>query len=286
VFPVKYRKALPDDEVERIIVETAQAISERYDIEFEQIGCDGNHIHLLCSAHPKLAPGQIVRVFKSLRTCLKSSQYENQKGEVDKLQAGIEFSLAVFPQSPAFFQPGKGTLYNPSLGQYDKSVKFVALDDFHRCAQLLLDGPGKGFSGVAAINQDLLNCSERMTASIKGFQCAIPVGNLGGCHCNRMGESLRIHRNMAFDARDFFPRVVPFLLRAVRILHALRVSDQQTGGGVASKALSGRANLIFLKPAQAGWESFPSIDSTNASNNRPIATGETLPAASATGSRS
>ena len=66
MFPVKYRKALLDEEVERIIVETARGIEERYDIEFEQIGCDRDHIHILCSAHPKVAPGQIVRVFKSL----------------------------------------------------------------------------------------------------------------------------------------------------------------------------------------------------------------------------
>lgn len=39
---------------------------ERYDIEFEQMGCDRDHIHILCPAHPKVAPGQIVRVFKSL----------------------------------------------------------------------------------------------------------------------------------------------------------------------------------------------------------------------------
>lgn len=55
-----------DEEVERIIVETAREIEERFDIEFEQIGCDRNHIHILCSAHPKVAPGQIVRAFKSL----------------------------------------------------------------------------------------------------------------------------------------------------------------------------------------------------------------------------
>ena len=66
VFPVKYRRALLDETVVKIIVETAVEISERYDIEFEQIGCDRDHIHLLCSAHPKVAPGQIVRVFKSI----------------------------------------------------------------------------------------------------------------------------------------------------------------------------------------------------------------------------
>ena len=66
VFPVKYRRALLDDEMVEIITQTALGISERYDIEFERIGCDRDDIHLLCSAHPKVAPGQIVRVFKSI----------------------------------------------------------------------------------------------------------------------------------------------------------------------------------------------------------------------------
>ncbi|MGH8536367.1 MAG: transposase [Gammaproteobacteria bacterium] len=50
----------------RIIVKTAEGIAQRYDIEFESIGCDGDHIHILCSAHPKVSPGQVVRVFKSI----------------------------------------------------------------------------------------------------------------------------------------------------------------------------------------------------------------------------
>jgi putative transposase len=66
VFPVKYRKALLDEEVVQIIIETARGIEERYDMEFEQLGCDGDHIHLLCTAHPKISPGQIVRGFKSI----------------------------------------------------------------------------------------------------------------------------------------------------------------------------------------------------------------------------
>ena len=66
VFPVKYRRGLLDGGVVEIITQTAMEIQERYDIEFEQIGCDRDHIHLLCSAHPKVAPGQIVRAFKSI----------------------------------------------------------------------------------------------------------------------------------------------------------------------------------------------------------------------------
>ena len=66
VFPVKYRKSLLDAEVTKIITETAISIQERYAMEVEAIGCDRNHIHLLCSAHPKLAPGRLVQIFKSI----------------------------------------------------------------------------------------------------------------------------------------------------------------------------------------------------------------------------
>ena len=66
VFPVKDRKALVDEAVTTIIQETAAEIAERFPIEMEGIGTDQNHIHLLCSAHPKVAPGRIVQIFKTL----------------------------------------------------------------------------------------------------------------------------------------------------------------------------------------------------------------------------
>ena len=66
VFPVKYRKALLDEIVARIIEETVEGIGERYEIEMEALGLDKDHIHLLCGAHPKIAPGEIVRIFKSI----------------------------------------------------------------------------------------------------------------------------------------------------------------------------------------------------------------------------
>ena len=66
VFPVKYRKALLDKEVVEIIRETAIGIEERYAIEIEAMGMDKDHIHILCGAHPKVSPGRIVQVFKSI----------------------------------------------------------------------------------------------------------------------------------------------------------------------------------------------------------------------------
>jgi len=66
VFPVKYRKALLSPPVAAAIVEIAREIEERYDIVFEKIGTDGDHIHLLCSFHPKYGGSQIVGIFKSI----------------------------------------------------------------------------------------------------------------------------------------------------------------------------------------------------------------------------
>jgi len=63
---VKYRKALLDQRIELAISEIAIGIGERYDIVFENIGCDNNHIHLLVSFHPKYSGGEIVRKFKSI----------------------------------------------------------------------------------------------------------------------------------------------------------------------------------------------------------------------------
>jgi putative transposase len=66
VFPVKYRKALLKDAVPLAISQIAKEIGERYDIEFEKIGYDQDHIHLLLSFPPKYGGSDVVRIFKSI----------------------------------------------------------------------------------------------------------------------------------------------------------------------------------------------------------------------------
>jgi putative transposase len=87
VFPVKYRKALLDSDVTVIIEETAVGITERYAIEIEALGCDRDHVHLLCGAHPKVAPGKIVQIFKSIT----AREIFRRKPQVKKELWGGEF---------------------------------------------------------------------------------------------------------------------------------------------------------------------------------------------------
>lgn len=55
VFPVKYRKALLDKEIGRYFVKVLREIQKRYQIEFDRIGIDRDHMHILLSAVPRIA---------------------------------------------------------------------------------------------------------------------------------------------------------------------------------------------------------------------------------------
>ncbi len=66
VFPVKYRKALLQNEIPLAIAKLAEEIASRYDIEFEKIGYDNDHIHILTNFPPKYSGSAVVRIFKSI----------------------------------------------------------------------------------------------------------------------------------------------------------------------------------------------------------------------------
>lgn len=66
VFPVKYRKALLQEDIPLAINHIAEEISNRYDIKFEKIGYDKDHIHILTSFPPKYGGSDVVRIFKSI----------------------------------------------------------------------------------------------------------------------------------------------------------------------------------------------------------------------------
>ena len=66
MFTVKYRKALLRTEVERSLYTISHDIEDRYEIEIEKIGADNNHVHILCSFHPKYSIGQTVNLYKNV----------------------------------------------------------------------------------------------------------------------------------------------------------------------------------------------------------------------------
>ena len=66
VCAVKYRRNVLSETVTDTIVNVCLEISEKYGIEFIEIGTDKNHIHYLIQAPPKYSPTQIVTMIKSM----------------------------------------------------------------------------------------------------------------------------------------------------------------------------------------------------------------------------
>ena len=66
VSAVKYRKVLLSEEVEACIKKTLKGISERYDIEIDEVGFDQNHIHIFCGSVPSMSPSEIINIIKSI----------------------------------------------------------------------------------------------------------------------------------------------------------------------------------------------------------------------------
>ena len=66
VFPAKYRRKVFSKEVEETLIEVCIEISERYEINFIEIGNDEDHIHFLIQGIPTMAVSRIVQIVKSL----------------------------------------------------------------------------------------------------------------------------------------------------------------------------------------------------------------------------
>ena len=66
VFPAKYRRAVFDEEVDRVLKSVCLEIEERYQIKFLEIGTDKDHVHFLVQSIPTYSVTKIVTMIKSL----------------------------------------------------------------------------------------------------------------------------------------------------------------------------------------------------------------------------
>lgn len=66
VCPAKYRRAVFDEEVDEAIRDICLEISNRYEIDFIEIGVDKDHVHFFVQSVPIYSPKKIVQTIKSI----------------------------------------------------------------------------------------------------------------------------------------------------------------------------------------------------------------------------
>jgi len=87
VCPVKYRRKIFTEEVEKGLVEICLEIEKRFEIGYHEIGADEDHVHFLIQTVPMLSPSMVMQTTKSIT----AKQIFKRFPEVKKLLWGGKF---------------------------------------------------------------------------------------------------------------------------------------------------------------------------------------------------
>ena len=83
VIVMKYRKKiLMKDSYIQFLCSTVHEIAERYEFEIEEIGSDGDHVHILLSARPRYSPSKIMNIIKSITARMMFKQFPEIKKQL------------------------------------------------------------------------------------------------------------------------------------------------------------------------------------------------------------
>lgn len=66
VCSAKYRRVVFSEHVDLVVKDIYLEISKRYEIEFLEIGTDGDHVHFLIQSVPMYSPTKIAQTVKSI----------------------------------------------------------------------------------------------------------------------------------------------------------------------------------------------------------------------------
>lgn len=66
VFPLKYRRKVITDDIGLCLKSICLEISERYELDFVEIGHEPDHVHFLVQSVPRMSVSKIVRTVKSV----------------------------------------------------------------------------------------------------------------------------------------------------------------------------------------------------------------------------
>ncbi len=68
VFPLRYKRSVITEEIEESLKDIGLKISERYEINFVEIGYESDKVHFLVQSVPSLSVSEITRKLKSITT--------------------------------------------------------------------------------------------------------------------------------------------------------------------------------------------------------------------------
>ena len=125
VFPAKYRRVVFSDEVQETLKNTCVGISSRFEINFLEIGMEGDHVHFLVQSVPAVSVTKIVTTIKSL-TAREIFQMNNEVKK--KLWGGSLWTSGYYANTVGLYA-SKDVIRKYIEGQEKKQIDYKKLYD-------------------------------------------------------------------------------------------------------------------------------------------------------------
>ena|SRR3989344_232672 len=94
VVVMKYRrKILVKKEYIDHLCHLINEIAEKYEFEIEEVGSDGDHVHILVSAPPRYAPSRVMQILKSITGRMMFKQFPDLKKQLWGENYGVMVDL-------------------------------------------------------------------------------------------------------------------------------------------------------------------------------------------------
>jgi hypothetical protein len=139
----------------------------------------------------------------------QAAQHNADHGKAHEGSDSAGVTLEVACQAAIAADPSQGPLNDPTFGQDDEFVQFVALDDFDDPASCVGSGFRDTRSLITRIGEDALDEGKAATGALVEDQPrAIAILDVGGMNDDVQEEAERVDENMPFAARDLLARII------------------------------------------------------------------------------
>ena len=125
-------------------------------------------------------------------------------------------------------------------------MQFVSFGNLYLRTNQLLYRRSKCLTRVTTVSKDFLYRTKIIPPTFQYHQAAFSIRNIRRRYRKGMRQTLRVNRYMSLDTANLLARIVAFFHGGIRVLHTLRINNQESGCFMAPLLAALRNYLIFL----------------------------------------
>ena len=131
-------------------------------------------------------------------------------------------------------------------------MQFVSFGNLYLRTNQLLYRRSKCLTRVTTVSKDFLYRTKIIPVTFQCQQTAFSIRNIRRRYRKGMRQTLRVNRYMPLDTANLLADIVAFFHGGIRVLHTLRINNQESGFFMASLLAACCGHLIFLMLPQGG----------------------------------